>query len=112
MVFFAIGSSDLSQAAIAILDRQADVLIRYPRIYIDLIGHTDWLVEADSKDGYIALGYKRSLAVRDYLVKKGIAPERISTNTSDYTAVIPNNLTWEDGLARARFVSTETHDDP
>ena len=106
--FFDRGSAALTPTSMASLDHQAEVLRRHPRLFIDLIGYTDWTVEAGTLNDNLALALKRSMAVRNYLVARGIDPERISTGASDG----PNLLAKPDNdaaLAKARFVLTKTH---
>jgi outer membrane protein OmpA-like peptidoglycan-associated protein len=53
----------------------AQVLQQYPFIVIELQGHTD----PRASNAYNqALGRRRSLSVRNYLLRKGIAPERMT----------------------------------
>ena len=74
-VHFALDKSFISQESAAVLDRVAEVLQQYPFIVIELQGHTD----PRASDAYNqALGRRRSLSVRNYLLRKGIAPERMT----------------------------------
>jgi outer membrane protein OmpA-like peptidoglycan-associated protein len=51
------------------------VLKQYPVIVIEIIGHTD----PRASDAYNqALGRRRALATRNYLLQQGIAPERMT----------------------------------
>lgn len=53
----------------------AEVLQQYPFIVIELQGHTD----PRASDAYNqALGRRRALSVRNYLLRKGIQPERMT----------------------------------
>ncbi|GAB1541491.1 hypothetical protein NUACC21_41620 [Scytonema sp. NUACC21] len=74
-VHFALDKSFISQASAAVLDRVAEVLQQYPFIVIELQGHTD----PRASDAYNqALGRRRALSVRNYLLRKGVAPERMT----------------------------------
>ncbi|MUG99902.1 OmpA family protein [Scytonema sp. UIC 10036] len=74
-VHFALDKSFISQDSSAVLDRVAEVLQEYPFIVIELQGHTD----PRASDAYNqALGRRRALSVRNYLLRKGIAPERMT----------------------------------
>ncbi|KAF3890885.1 OmpA family protein [Tolypothrix bouteillei VB521301] len=74
-VHFALDKSFISQESAAVLDRVAEVLQQYPFIVIELQGHTD----PRASDAYNqALGRRRALSVRNYLLRKGIQPERMT----------------------------------
>jgi outer membrane protein OmpA-like peptidoglycan-associated protein len=74
-VHFALDKSFISQESAAVLDRVAQVLQQYPNIVIELQGHAD----PRASDAYNqALGRRRALSVRNYLLRKGIAPERMT----------------------------------
>lgn len=74
-VHFALDKSFISPASTLVLDRIAQVLKQYPVIVIDIIGHTD----PRASDAYNqALGRRRALATRNYLLRQGIAPERMT----------------------------------
>lgn len=74
-VHFALDKSFISPASALILDRVAQVLKQYPVIVIEIIGHTD----PRASDAYnLALGRRRALATRNYLLRQGIAPERMT----------------------------------
>lgn len=74
-VHFALDKSFISPASALVLDRITQVLKQYPVIVIEIIGHTD----PRASDAYnIALGRRRALATRNYLLRQGIAPERMT----------------------------------
>ncbi len=75
-VFFAFDSAALDEKARAVLDRQAEWLLRYPHITVTVEGHAD---ERGTREYNLALGERRAQAVKDYLVAKGVAPDRILT---------------------------------
>lgn len=104
-VLFEQDSSELNAKAKAILDRQAEILRGHPNLPLTVWGHVD-SHEAKAPNGE-ALGFKRALAVRDYLVTQGIAPEQITTNSRGNRWIITFNSS-EEALADMRFVSTET----
>ena len=82
------------------LDRLARILIDRPDIHIRIEGHTDnqGPVKALQK-----LSEERAEAVRDYLVRQGIAPERIETKGFGASRPVTDNGT-EDQRARNRRV--------
>jgi len=74
-VHFALDGSDLSAASRRQLDLVIEVLQQYSTIVIDLIGHTD----PRASDAYNqALGLRRARSVRDYLLRRGIDPARLT----------------------------------
>lgn len=74
-VHFALDKSFISSESAAVLDRVAAVLQKYPFIVVELQGHTD---PRASNEYNLALGRSRALAVRNYLLRKGISPERMT----------------------------------
>lgn len=75
-VFFAVDQSTLSAEARAVLDSQAAWLSRNPDYSAVIEGHAD---EQGTREYNIALGDRRANAVRDYLVSRGVASNRLST---------------------------------
>jgi peptidoglycan-associated lipoprotein len=75
-VFFETDSSELSAQARATLDKQAQWLSRYPQYTFTIEGHAD---ERGTREYNLALGARRAQAVRDYLISRGIAANRMNT---------------------------------
>jgi len=75
-VFFDTDSSVLSSAARATLDKQALWLNQNSRYHFIIEGHAD---ERGTREYNIALGARRAATVRDYLISRGIAANRIRT---------------------------------
>jgi peptidoglycan-associated lipoprotein len=75
-VFFDTDSPELSPQAMATLDRQAQWLSLYPNVIVLIEGHAD---ERGTREYNIALGARRATAVVNYLISRGIAPNRMST---------------------------------
>ena len=76
-VYFAFDSYDLSSEARATLDRQAGWLKQYGSKYkVTIEGHCD---ERGTAEYNLALGERRAVAARTYLVSLGIAADRIKT---------------------------------
>jgi len=75
-VFFALDSSDLSSEGQAVLQQNANVLKQYASWQITIEGHAD---ERGSAEYNLALGERRALAARDYLVSLGIPATRVRT---------------------------------
>jgi peptidoglycan-associated lipoprotein len=75
-VFFALDSSDLSSEGQAALQQNANVLKQYASWQITIEGHAD---ERGTAEYNLALGERRALAARDYLVSLGIPATRVRT---------------------------------
>jgi peptidoglycan-associated lipoprotein len=75
-VFFETDSSELTQQARATLDKQAQWLNNYSRYAFTIEGHAD---ERGTREYNIALGARRAQTVREYLVSRGIAAQRMRT---------------------------------
>ncbi len=104
-VFFALDSSDISPEAQAILDQSAATLKRYPAWSVTIEGHCD---ERGSAEYNLALGERRALAARAYLVSLGLAADRL--RTVSYGKEFPFDPGHEEGAfsknRRAHFVIT------
>ena len=75
-VFYELDSSELSSAGQATLQENAAVLKRNSGWQITIEGHCD---ERGSAEYNLALGERRALAARDYLVSLGIPATRVRT---------------------------------
>lgn len=76
MIGFDYDKADVTPAAAAILDKNAEWLLAKPGIQVQVEGHCD---ERGTAEYNYALGQKRADAVREYLVKKGIDPNTVHT---------------------------------
>jgi peptidoglycan-associated lipoprotein len=75
-VFFEYDSSDLTSAGQKVLDDDAGLLKRYTSWAITIEGHCD---ERGSAEYNLALGERRAVAARAYLVSLGISADRLRT---------------------------------
>jgi len=75
-VFFETDSSELTDQARATLDKQSQWLNNYNRYSFTVEGHAD---ERGTREYNIALGARRAETVRQYLVSRGIASQRMRT---------------------------------
>jgi peptidoglycan-associated lipoprotein len=75
-VFFEYDSSELSRDALAILDENANLLKRNTTWAVTIEGHCD---ERGSAEYNLALGERRAVAARTYLLSIGIAGDRLKT---------------------------------
>ncbi len=89
---FESGKSIIKKASLESLDGLADVLKKRSEFKLSLSGHTDNVGKPASN---LNLSKTRTLAVRDYLVKKGVEPERIKTEWFGQTLPIAENTTAE-----------------
>lgn len=74
--FFDYDSSELSGEAQRALDENATVLKRYPTWTVTLEGHCD---ERGTPEYNLALGERRAVAARVYLVSLGVSADRLRT---------------------------------
>lgn len=104
-VYFAFDSASLSDAARSILDANASFLKSNSAVQVQVEGHCD---ERGGVQYNLALGERRSNAVRDYLVAMGVDSSRL-TNIS-YGKERPLDLGHDDAAwarnRRANFVIT------
>jgi peptidoglycan-associated lipoprotein len=76
-VFFETDSSELSPQSRATLDKQAQWLNTYSQYgQFTVEGHAD---ERGTREYNIALGARRAQTVRDYLISRGVATNRMRT---------------------------------
>jgi peptidoglycan-associated lipoprotein len=75
-VYFELDSSDLSAANQRTLDEDAALIKRYSSWTVTIEGHCD---ERGSAEYNLALGERRAMAARTYLVSLGIAATRLKT---------------------------------
>jgi len=104
-VFFELDSSDLSPAAQKALDADAALLKKYPTWAVTIEGHCD---ERGTAEYNLALGERRAIAARAYLVSLGIPADRL--RTVSYGNEFPFEPGHDEGAwsknRRAHFVIT------
>ena len=74
--FFPLDSSDLDDLGRSVVAANAEVLKKFPTWMITIEGHCD---ERGTAEYNLALGERRAVNVRTYLVSLGIAPNRVRT---------------------------------
>ena len=91
-VFFAFDSSSISADAAEVLNSQAKWLKSDDNVNVVVQGYCD---ERGTREYNLALGERRANAVKQYLVSKGVAADRISTISygKERPAVLGNNET-------------------
>ena len=75
-VFFAVDSADLDEAGRATAAANAEVLKKYANWIVTIEGHCD---ERGTPEYNLALGERRAVAVKTFLVSLGVPPDRIRT---------------------------------
>jgi outer membrane protein OmpA-like peptidoglycan-associated protein len=106
-IFFDTDKFDLKTESTAELEKLYDLLVKNPKLKIEISGHTDNV--GDDKYNQV-LSENRAKAVYDYLVLKGIAKERLTYKGYGETKPIETNDT-EAGRAinrRTEFKVIET----
>jgi outer membrane protein OmpA-like peptidoglycan-associated protein len=74
-IHFALDRSYVSPTSGEVVQNIAAVMKEYPYLVVDLEGHTDPRANNEYNQ---RLGFRRAQATRDYLVRQGISPERIT----------------------------------
>ena len=75
-VFFALDMADIDSAGQAALNTNAGLLKKYPEWVITIEGHAD---ERGTAEYNLALGERRAVAARAYLISLGIPADRLKT---------------------------------
>jgi peptidoglycan-associated lipoprotein len=104
-VYFDYDSSDVNDAGRATLQADAGVLKKYPTWVITIEGHCD---ERGTKEYNLALGERRAVAARTYLISLGLDANRL--RTVSYGSEFPFDPGHDDSAwrknRRAHFVIT------
>ncbi len=104
-LFFDLDSSDVSTEGQQVLQANAAVLKKYPAWQVTIEGHCD---ERGTAEYNLALGERRALAARTYLVSLGIPADKVKTVS--YGKEFPFDAGQDDGAwsknRRAHFVIT------
>ncbi len=100
VVLFSFNSADIKSEAYPMLNETAMIMKKNP----DLNGRIDGYADSTGNEAYnLDLSERRAKAVKDYLVSRGIDPERLSTKGFGYTNPVASNDTKE-GRAKNRRV--------
>jgi peptidoglycan-associated lipoprotein len=75
-VFFAVDSADLDELGRATASANAEVMKKNPSWVITIEGHCD---ERGTAEYNLALGERRAIAVKTFLVSLGVPPDRVRT---------------------------------
>ena len=100
LVFFDFGKSDLNPSSYPELDRTVRLMKAVPNMKVEIAGYTDSIGTPDfNRD----LSEKRANSVRNYMIKKGIASNRVTAHGYGEASPIADNAT-EEGRAENRRV--------
>lgn len=87
---FDVNKATIRPKSFTVLDEAVKVLTDYPKVRIEISGHTD----TDGKrDHNVELSKKRAESVKEYFTKKGIAADRIETRGAGPDEPIADNKT-------------------
>ena len=75
-VFFALDSSDVDTAGQQALNANAEIMKKYPTWVVTVEGHAD---ERGTAEYNLALGERRAMSARTYLVSLGLSADRLRT---------------------------------
>lgn len=87
-IFFDVSDSELKIESLSELENLRDLLVRNPRLRIQINGHTDNVGAADAN---FALSLKRAQSVVNYLLKQGISSDRIQAKGFGATQPLVSN---------------------
>jgi outer membrane protein OmpA-like peptidoglycan-associated protein len=91
-IYFDHDRADFMPRALLQLSHLLDFLEKYPRMHIEIIGHTDMV---GSTDYNTLLSQRRALAVLTWLTLKGISPNRLSSRGMGNAQPIGSNNTHQ-----------------
>ncbi|MBY0494264.1 MAG: peptidoglycan-associated lipoprotein Pal [Cyanobacteria bacterium] len=104
-LYFELDSSDVSAEGQQVLQANAAVLKKYPGMQVTIEGHCD---ERGTAEYNLALGERRALAAKTYLVSLGISADKVKTVS--YGKEFPFDAGHDDAAwkqnRRAHFVIT------
>ena len=89
-IYFEHDRTDFMPRALIQLDQLLAFLHQYPDMTIEIIGHTDNVGSVEYNQN---LSIRRSAAVVNWLVKKGISKERLRSSGFGSTQPISTNMT-------------------
>jgi len=107
-VTFEFNSANLSSESRPVLDQVAEDLKRYPRLRVELQGHTD-SVGADAYN--MKLSAARANSVREYLISRGVPEQQLTSRGYGETQPVADNRT-EEGRAQNRRVVMNVLENP
>jgi outer membrane protein OmpA-like peptidoglycan-associated protein len=104
-VAFATGSANITPSFYSTLDAVANVLVKYPESTITISGHTDSVGNAAANQ---ELSQRRAESVKQYLMNKGVAAQRMqAVGFGDRNPIASNDN--EAGRSKNRRVEIKIH---
>jgi outer membrane protein OmpA-like peptidoglycan-associated protein len=97
---FETGKADIRSISSPLLDSAAAVLVQYPTLKVEIVGHTD---DVGSHDSNVELSQRRAQSVKNYLMKRGVEPDRIQTRGEGPDEPIASNKTRAGRQANRRI---------
>lgn len=93
-IYYDLDKADIRADAAIVLDSLVDIMGDNPEIFIELGSHTD----ARADDAYnMSLSQRRAKSAVDYMIRKGVTPERIvAKGYGETQLIVPNASTEED----------------
>lgn len=98
-VTFETSSARLIDASRETLDETAETLLKHPDIKAEVAGHTD---STGPRDFNVRLSQQRAESVRDYLISKGVAADRLTAVGYGPDRPVADNATAEGRAANRR----------
>ncbi|MDI6767411.1 MAG: OmpA family protein [Bacteroidota bacterium] len=99
-IVFKTGSAEISPGSAAILEKAFNTLQQNPDIIVEIHGHTDNV----GKRGYnMKLSLSRASSVKDYLIQRGIAENRIAIKGFGFDRPLVSNETPENRQKNRRI---------
>ncbi len=105
-IYFDFDSVVISPDAMATLKSNAEMIKRVPKIVVQIAGHCD---NRGTQEYNLALGERRALAVRTFLIQCGVPSDRLATISygAEYPAVLGNNESAWSKNRRVEFNASE-----
>lgn len=105
-IFYDFNKWDLRPESMVSLDKLVETLNDNPNVTIELMSHTD---SRDTEEYNIELSQKRAQSVVDYLIEKGIDPERLSAKGYGESSpkVVDEELASEYPFLKEGFILNE-----
>ncbi len=89
---FDFNSTDVKPGFYSTMDKTANVLVRYGKTHLTIVGHTDNVGSTQYNQN---LSERRAQAVNDYLRNKGVIPQRLAFSGRGETAPVASNANEE-----------------
>lgn len=102
-IFFASGSTRLDDKSIPLLENLFDIVNRCPGVRLEIAGHTD-SIGSDASN--LAISERRAASVRDWLMSKGVARDRLVAVGYGETRPFVSNDTAENRARNRRIEFT------